>query len=935
MAKMTKEEKQAEKAIARAEKAEITQLKSAQKAETVAIKAAGEDAGLSKKEIKELVKAEEKVNKAELGTAKETLNAAGQQTLRSGENVPITSNLQTLEGDIEAAVQKLITDSVAMYDQYNLAEKSVRGDTTSGIGLDKLVQYNVGEAGTSLTKLLGRAETFTQGNLTEQQLTDEGVKLKEVKNNPGVFVYKTGSDEVKLYSYFVQNADGTYTNVYNTRTVTDIDGGLFGGGGFLGLGDLGTIVAIAASYFGGPVGAAAVNAVNTATYGGDFGDVLKSAGTAYFSSQIQAGVFDQAINAGFTVTQAAAAASAATSAVVTAVQGGDVSDILSNAGTAAIAATVANTVQGEFNNRALTNFVQSAVTGILKDQDFADVLLQATGSAAAGYLQDYQAMQNRLATITARRLFAYTEYIKNVNDLNRIQSQMASTTDPAQLAALQDQANLVTANINQLGNQLVTYMQDLADLEQKAVEFRDKFDQTVGSSKEVEDEAFKLVGSEDFQDKFINQIQDTARSIAESTPEGQVQLAQADLGETMTDVAAGMTGRVEITGVPKTIYEDENVRINEAGLVFDKETGDIITELTPEQVELYAPQTKAFLDLRDFLGISGQGEAVIGGGGVAQTGGSRLPISLLGVDATTGAQNFELGGEVFTLITLPNGEQVLRSTVNNVFLVPSVVNEDLTFTPVDPDIVTRAVEESVGRPGGGGGGGAAPGETAAISGGEGAPADDLDRQIQDIISRQTPSIAQMGGEEADIAERRSAIEDEILRLIEASRRPGTEDLPTDTKETDIGAVQQGEDTAVGAGEEEGGIRGVDTGRGEGVGGGVGAGEGAGEGTGTGGGVGSGTGTGTGSGAGEGEGEGTGEEAIVTEETGTETPIFSRVTGFEITPPTRRTPPATTRVTGEALEGILGRKKPLFGADEDEQQAVWNRRSLRLRRALGL
>jgi hypothetical protein len=46
-------------------------------------------------------------------------------------------------------------------------------------------------------------------------------------------------------------------------------------------------------------------------------------------------------------------------------------------------------------------------------------------------------------------------------------------------------------------------------------------------------------------------------------------------------------------------------------------------------------------------------------------------------------------------------------------------------------------------------------------------------------------------------------------------------------------------------------------------------------------------------------------------------------------------PFASRVTGEALAGILGAKEPLFGGDPDEQRAVWNRRSLRLRRALGL
>jgi len=47
-----------------------------------------------------------------------------------------------------------------------------------------------------------------------------------------------------------------------------------------------------------------------------------------------------------------------------------------------------------------------------------------------------------------------------------------------------------------------------------------------------------------------------------------------------------------------------------------------------------------------------------------------------------------------------------------------------------------------------------------------------------------------------------------------------------------------------------------------------------------------------------------------------------------------TPALSPRVTGEAAAGILGEKEPLFGGDEDKQRAVWNRRSLRLRRALG-
>jgi hypothetical protein len=60
-------------------------------------------------------------------------------------------------------------------------------------------------------------------------------------------------------------------------------------------------------------------------------------------------------------------------------------------------------------------------------------------------------------------------------------------------------------------------------------------------------------------------------------------------------------------------------------------------------------------------------------------------------------------------------------------------------------------------------------------------------------------------------------------------------------------------------------------------------------------------------------------------------IFDRETGGRPT-----TTPFGSRVTGEALASILGEKEPLFGGDDDEQRAVWNRRSLKLlSRALGL
>jgi hypothetical protein len=170
-----------------------------------------------------------------------------------------------------------------------------------------------------------------------------------------------------------------------------------------------------------------------------------------------------------------------------------------------------------------------------------------------------------------------------------------------------------------------------------------------------------------------------------------------------------------------------------------------------------------------------------------------------------------------------------------------------------------------------------------------------------------------------------------------------------TRISDIGAPQQGKDgqegdkgrpsskvignlVQGGFGTGLPGDEGAGTG---GLGGGFGPGAGE-EGDETGSGVeGEGPGSGTegfGPGAGrEGEGTGGGGEG---EGGVTDTPPLRPVTIFDSLDG-RPATPFSSRVTGEALAGILGAKEPLFGGDPDEQRAVWNRRSLRLRRALGL
>ena len=201
----------------------------------------------------------------------------------------------------------------------------------------------------------------------------------------------------------------------------------------------------------------------------------------------------------------------------------------------------------------------------------------------------------------------------------------------------------------------------------------------------------------------------------------------------------------------------------------------------------------------------------------------------------------------------------------------------------------------------------------------------------DIIAAAGPGLAEVLEEELNLAAR-SAEEARAARNAVASQR------------SEIGALQRGEGTfsdeqlldylrtgqlPLGGGEGTGkpGTRGPGTGadkEGPGPGGleegdesgagdrGVGPGAGQ-EGTEVGGG-------------GEGEG-GAGE---------LRTPLSPSLIFSRSLPARPETTPFASRVTGEALEGILGEKQPLFGGDDDEQRAVWNRRSLRLlSRALGI
>jgi len=216
----TKAEKQAAKEEKRAEKAEIAQVKAAQKAETTLLKNEGVP--------KSVIKAETKANKAELANAKSTLAPAGKQTLLTAGQPTFLSAASNYSGQTATNVQNALNNAAAKYDTLGITNVSKSGNTTIGLGIDKIVNYDLGKAGNQVTKTIERAQQFVGKSFTPEEIAQQGIKIKEVKGAPGLYQYKTGSAGNNVYTFFQKDANGNYvgTGVNRTSTPQD-DGGFF------------------------------------------------------------------------------------------------------------------------------------------------------------------------------------------------------------------------------------------------------------------------------------------------------------------------------------------------------------------------------------------------------------------------------------------------------------------------------------------------------------------------------------------------------------------------------------------------------------------------------------------------------------------------------------------------------------------------------------
>lgn len=646
-----------------------------------------------------------------------------------------------------------------------------------------------------------------------------------------------------------------------------------------------------------PVTAAAV----TAAKGGDLEDIGKAALGSYAGQYVGSAVGTKvaAATSGSALQNVLtnAAASGSASATRAAIQGGDVAEsFLRGAAGGAAASTVRDlATASEFDTQPFseqTRYLASQQAGLDPLTEAAVSVGAATGrGVVSGDIGQELSQELYTAGVNAAAQQLKQAYQAAVTP------QQQAGTEPVMVAGEAEGVGSLAAQ-PLLGEKLV---------DSRSFDFEDtSYVEHVYEGQNSQGNPYRysiIVGSDGFVAyRYRNENNEDVTVDAELNPEIRDEL-RAGFGGYTDPVTGGLF--IEITGV-----------------------GDV------PQGEGGGGGISTFLDLRRFTSNEGgSGRAVIGGGGYAETG-SNIPFTFLGVDSM-GNQLFDLGGDPFTLITLPNKERVLASNRTEVVLYPTIENDELKVTAIKSSDVLNAIPKPKEQ-GAAGGAGLTGGMTSEEL--YNLIADELrdidfelkriDEQERERVEKLQDATAQR--ERLSRLPERTRLSPEVQEMIDAeislyedqANAFSNERQALGTRREQLAGAQEGGitdqeimDVLGGGGEGDGlpDLSGVGRGRGEG-----------GEGRGTGG-----EGTGPGAGA-AGTGEG-GEPSVAVEGDIPPTADFFPSTVGRVPRPVSLTP----RQVGQGVGAITGRKEPVFGGDPGTQQDVWNIRSLRLKRALGL
>jgi hypothetical protein len=636
--------------------------------------------------------------------------------------------------------------------------------------------------------------------------------------------------------------------------------------------------------------------MHTMAKGGTPEDAIKSAATVAVIQQVgqeiqvgmeaaNADAIAQGGEAVYSATEIAAATSAAQSAIATAASGGDLEDAVLGAAIGGISGATATEVYNQTGSLAAANFTRVTMQSTLQGVEIEQAILMGASAGMVTYLQNMNETATKSSEISASRaasVRAYQDRVEGYNAKLALYNEAKAAGDATTANRYVGELNRELEIINNLSAQIGSYNQQLKELS----------DEYMKQQREAEAEAKRT----DFDFKSKNQ-------------------AQLDAEQQQRDEMADELGRM--------IAETEGRRY--------------------EGIDIAAGQLPAGLE-ESFRTLPLVGEDVVdeseGSDAIRRTvegtmpNGEKYSYNIV-IDKTDGSVFYEtftqdgMGGT-----TVAYDERPVFSAEGGVGTAG--VGELLATRPTLTEFEIQQINEA-----------ARGGRATSI---RGATENYLFEQELEDLEAELKSAA---SDAERAASRAQFVQQQRERLSQAQRLPGTLQAQIDaelnqildeyeqsrgeatkkaTQKERIVATQQERRGTV-SDEEVMRLLGLTPEEGQRYG------------------------LGTGGGAGfEGIPEGTIEEEEAPLEgemelgggEGEGEPTAQRfdaqgrpITSTAVVRPRRelggrgQTPGIPSRVTGEALVGILGEKEPLFGGDEDQQQAVWNRRSLRLRKALGL
>ena len=641
--------------------------------------------------------------------------------------------------------------------------------------------------------------------------------------------------------------------------------------------------------------------MHTLAKGGSPEDAVKSAATVAVIQQVgqavqvgmeaaNADAIAQGGEAAYTAAEIAAATSAAQSAVAAAASGGDIKQILTSAAIGGVTGAAATEVYKATGSVAAANFARVTMQSTLQGVELKEAILMGASASMVSYLQTMNKYANESSDVSRSRaasVQAYKNRVDNYNEKLDLYNQAKDAGDTATANNYAKELNAELKIINNLADQIGSYNSQLKDLsdkykteEAKATEeakktgfdFKPKTDEMLAAEQEQRDE---------LADTLIKMVEETEGRRYEGVQvAGELPFALEESIKTVPLIGEQVAEETEDQdSIRRTIEGTDNSGTPYSyTIVIDKETGEVGYEVTTGDAsgDVSAPMggTTTFYQNRPVFNAGGRPEEI---GGVEELVGQRPTLTEAELAAINAQARETRGTSIRGAVEQDLFEKELEQFEQELQSAEDAAEKDaarLDFAQKQRERLAQANR--------------LPGTLQA----------QIDSELESILDEyeRTKGVATEAASRrervvASQQERAGTVSDEeIMRLIGLTPDEGEKyglggGTGAGFRPTEVKPISE-EPPELPEGEVP-----------------------------------------------VSEGEGDGAKPMKRFDAQGRPITTTAVAAGDARE--AGTPGISSRVTGEALVGILGEKEPLFGGDEDEQRAVWNRRSLRLRKALGL